>query len=69
MAAETGFNLEEVKQIRLKVLSEGAIGDLERDQKNTVTEGKEDVDLATCPYCDLRVREAQLEKHIRNNHI
>ena len=69
VAAETGFTLEEVKQIRLKVLSEGAIGDLERDQKNTVTEGKENVNIATCPYCDLRVKEAQLEKHIRNNHI
>jgi hypothetical protein len=69
VAAETGFNLKEVKQIRLKVLSEGTIGDLEKDQKNTVTEGEENVNLATCPYCDLRVKEAQLEKHIRNNHI
>lgn len=69
VAAETGFTTEEIKQLRQKLQNEGLIENSENEQNNTSIDERQTVGYATCPYCDLKVREAQLEKHIRSNHI
>jgi hypothetical protein len=69
VAVETGITLEEAKQLRQKLRSEGLIVAQEDSQKPSKPVGFPAESLSTCPFCDLKIREAQLEKHIRQNHI
>ena len=69
VAVETGVTLEEARQLRQKLRSEGLIVDQEDSQKPSKPVGFMAGSLSTCPYCDLKIKEAQLEKHIRQNHM
>ena len=69
VAVEIGITLEEAIELRQKLRSEGLIVVQEDSQKPSKPVGLSAVSLSTCPFCDLKIREAQLEKHIRQNHI
>jgi len=69
VAVETGITLEKAKQLRQKLRSEGLIVAQEDAQKPSKPDDFPAESLSTCPFCDLKIREAQLEKHIRQNHI
>ena len=69
VVVETGLPLGKVNELRKQMQDEGLIGDLKEKQKEDKPVRFSLQMLVTCQFCDLKIPESQLQKHIRQNHM
>jgi hypothetical protein len=69
VAIETELPLETIKEQKKLMHDEGLLGDFKEKSQEEKPVSFSKRTLVTCQFCELKLPEAQLQKHIAQNHI